>query len=215
MLEIAVVAILVVGIVIGAAGNPLSLEDWPVRAGEPGLRRRGPLRLPPATTFEATTVFSEEARNPRRTIPLALYAVILFVAIFCTVATWAVSFVGPDLVQQAATDDLAGIIFGLAATYVGPWLDVTMQVLVVSSFIAMLIGMQNMFARYGFALARAGVLPEAARSSRPALAGSGGRRLANGIIVAVIVTGSCSPGPTPSRSSTRGSSRSARSSSSS
>ena len=91
---------------------------------------------------------------------------ILFVAIFYTVATWAVSYaVGPDMVQQAATDDLAGIIFGLASTYVGPWLDVTMQVLVVSSFIAMLIGMQNMFARYGFALARAGCCPSRSRGS--------------------------------------------------
>jgi amino acid transporter len=114
--------------------------------------------------------------------------VVLFVAVFYTVATWAVSFaVGPDQVQQAAADDLAGIIFGLAATYVGPWLDVTMQVLVVSSFIAMLIGMQNMFARYGFALARAGVLPSplsrvSRRSQAPAAAA-----LANGIVVAVIV----------------------------
>ena len=150
------------------------------------------------TTFEATTVFSEEARNPRRTIPLALYAVILFVAIFYTVATWAVSYaVGPDMVQQAATDDLAGIIFGLASTYVGPWLDVTMQVLVVSSFIAMLIGMQNMFARYGFALARAGVLPKplarvSRRSQAPAAAA-----LANGVIVAVIVTGFLLAGADP------------------
>lgn len=192
VLEIAVVAILVVGIVIGAAGNPPSLESFsPSALANPGFGVAVLFVFACFTTFEATTVFSEEARDPRRTIPLALYAVVLFVAVFYTVATWAVSFaVGPDMVQQAATDDLAGIIFGLAATYVGPWLDVTMQVLVVSSFIAMLIGMQNMFARYGFALARAGVLPKplarvGRRSQAPAAAA-----LANGVIVAVIVTGS-------------------------
>lgn len=192
VLEIAVVAILVIGIVIGATGNPPSIESFsPSVLANPGFGVAVLFVFACFTTFEATTVFSEEARDPRRTIPLALYAVVLFVAVFYTVATWAVSYaVGPDEVQQAATEDLAGIIFGLAATYVGPWLDVTMQVLVVSSFIAMLIGMQNMFARYGFALARAGVLPKplarvGRRSQAPAAAA-----LANGVIVAVIVTGS-------------------------
>jgi amino acid transporter len=190
VLEIAVVAVLVFGIIAGSGGNAPSVESFdPSQLANPGFGVAVLFVFACFTTFEATTVFSEEARNPRRTIPLALYAVILFVAIFYTVATWAVSFaVGPDNVQQAASDDLAGIIFGLAATYVGPWLDVTMQVLVVSSFIAMLIGMQNMFARYGFALARAGVLPKplarvGRRSHAPAAAA-----LANGVIVAVIVT---------------------------
>lgn len=190
LLEIAVVAILVVGILVGSGGNTPSLESFsPSQLANPGFGVAVLFVFACFTTFEATTVFSEEARNPRRTIPLALYAVILFVAIFYTVATWAVSFaVGPENVQQAASDDLAGIIFNLAATYVGPWLDVTMQVLVVSSFIAMLIGMQNMFARYGFALARAGVLPKplarvGKRSHAPAAAA-----LANGVIVAIIVT---------------------------
>ena len=199
VLEIAVVAILVIGIIVGAGGNAPSLESFsPSLLANPGFGVAVLFVFACFTTFEATTVFSEEARNPRRTIPLALYAVILFVAIFYTVATWAVSYaVGPDMVQQAATDDLAGIIFGLASTYVGPWLDVTMQVLVVSSFIAMLIGMQNMFARYGFALARAGVLPKplarvSRRSQAPAAAA-----LANGVIVAVIVTGFLVAGADP------------------
>jgi amino acid transporter len=199
VLEIAVVAVLVFGIIAGSGGNAPSVESFdPSQLANPGFGVAVLFVFACFTTFEATTVFSEEARNPRRTIPLALYAVILFVAIFYTVATWAVSFaVGPDNVQQAASDDLAGIIFGLAATYVGPWLDVTMQVLVVSSFIAMLIGMQNMFARYGFALARAGVLPKplarvGRRSHAPAAAA-----LANGVIVAVIVTGFLLAGADP------------------
>lgn len=189
VLEIVIVAILVGGILLGSDKTDASLESFsPAQLSNPGLGVAVLFVFACFTTFEATTVFSEEARNPKRTIPLALYTVILFVGIFYTASTWAVSYaVGPDAVQQAATNDLSGIIFSLAATYGGPWLDVTMQVLVVSSFIAMLIGMQNMFARYGFALARAGVLPKALarvtkRSQAPASAA-----FANGVVVMIIV----------------------------
>ena len=189
VLEVISVAALVIGILIGVRGHDLSLVSFsPTQLVNPGFGVAILFVFACFTTFEATTVFSEEAREPRRTIPRALYAVILFVGIFYTIATWAVSYaIGPDKVQRAASDDLAGVIFGLAAQYVGPWLDITMQVLVVSSFIAMLIGMQNMFARYCFALARARVLPHplarvSQRSQAPAVAA-----LVNGVIVAAII----------------------------
>lgn len=188
VLEILVVAILIVGILIAFPGQDPSLISFnPTQLANPGLGVAILFVFACFTTFEATTVFSEEARNPRRTIPIALYVVIIFVAIFYTSATWAVSYaIGPDNVQAAASEDLAGVIFNLASEAVGPWLDVTMQVLVVTSFIAMLIGMQNMFARYCFALGRARVLPLAfskvsARKS-PSVAA-----LANALLVGVIL----------------------------
>lgn len=187
-LEVLVVAVLVVGIIATSGNTDLSLVSFsPTQLASPALGVAVLFVFACFTTFEATTVFSEEARNPRRTIPLALYTVILFVAIFYTLSTWAVSYgIGPDQVQQAASDDLAGVIFALATQSVGPWLNITMQILVVTSFIAMLIGMQNMFARYCFALGRAGVLPrslaQVSRTKAPARAA-----LVNGIVVAVIL----------------------------
>lgn len=186
-LEILVVLALVAGIWISDDKVP-SLESFsPAVFQQPGLGIAILFVATCFTTFEATTVFAEEARNPRRTIPLALFFVIGFIAIFYGIATWAVSMaVGPDAVQQAATDDLAGLMFGLAAKYVGPWLDLTMQIMVVTSFVAMLLGMSNMFARYTFALSRARVLPEAlgkvTKRQAPARAA-----LANGVIVAFIL----------------------------
>ncbi|MFP3686185.1 amino acid permease, partial [Bacillus sp. SIMBA_026] len=38
------------------------------------------------TSFEATVVFAEEAKNPRRTIPRAAYLVIAFVGVFYAVS---------------------------------------------------------------------------------------------------------------------------------
>jgi amino acid transporter len=188
-LEVLIVGVLVVGILVTGGHHGLSLESFqPSQLSNPGFGVAVLFVFACFTTFEATTVFSEEAREPRRTIPRALYTVIVVVGVFYAISTWAVSYaVGPDAVQKAAGDDLAGIIFGLAHQYVGPWLDTTMQVLVVSSFVAMLIGMQNMFARYCFALARARVLPSplatvTRRSKSPAAAA-----LTNGVIVGALL----------------------------
>jgi len=149
------------------------------------------------TSFEATVVFSEEAINPRRTIPRALYLVIAFVGIFYTVSTWAVSgAVGTDSIQAEASSDPADLIFGLAAANAGPWLSTAMQVLVVTSFIAMLLGLSNMFARYLFALGRAGTLPArlatTSRTGAPSTAA-----LVNGLGILLVITAFLALGADP------------------
>lgn len=188
ILEIIAVGALIIGVFANSAGKDLSLVSFaPSGLMQPGLGVAILFVFACFTTFEATTVFSEEAREPRRTIPRALFAVIIFVGVFYTLATWAVSVaVGPANIQEAAANDLAGVIFSVARDYVGPWLDVLMQILVVSSFIAMLIGVQNMFARYMYALARARALPQTLahvtkRSQAPARAA-----LVNGVVVGII-----------------------------
>lgn len=140
------------------------------------------------TSFEATVVFSEEAKDPRRTIPRAAYGVIAFVGVFYTLSTWAISgAIGVDNIRSTATEDPAGLIFNLADASAGAWLSFTMQILVVTSFLAMLLGLSNMFSRYLFALGRAGALPTklgtVSKSGAPATAG-----LVNGVVVFLIIS---------------------------
>lgn len=140
------------------------------------------------TSFEATVVFAEEAKNPRRTIPRAAYLVIAFVGVFYTLSTWAISgSIGIDHIQQEASNNPAGMIFDLANASAGPWLSVAMQVLVVTSFIAMLLGLSNMFSRYLFALGRAGALPaklsSVSKTGAPSFAG-----LVNALVVLVVIS---------------------------
>lgn len=141
------------------------------------------------TTFEATVVFAEEAKDPRRTVPRAMYLVIAFVAVFYFITTWATQgVVGSAEIQQVATDDPAGFIFSLATENIGQWLNITMQILVVTSFVAMLLGIFNMFARYLFALGRAGVLPQAlSRTNRKGAPTSGS--IVNAIVLLLILGG--------------------------
>lgn len=140
------------------------------------------------TSFEATVVFSEEAINPRKTIPRALYLVIAFVGLFYTLSIWAIGgAIGPDAIQQTATEDPAGFVFNLATASGGDALSMSMQILVVTSYLAMLLGLANMFSRYLFALGRAGVLPtglaKVSAQGTPATAA-----LCNGIAIAAIVS---------------------------
>ena len=140
------------------------------------------------TSFEATVVFAEEAKNPRRTIPRAAYFVIAFVGIFYTISTWAISgAIGIDNIQAVASENPAGMIFDLAETSAGYWLNMTMQILVVTSFLAMLLGLSNMFSRYLFSLGRAGALSSklsaVSKTGAPHVAG-----FVNGVVVLAVIS---------------------------
>lgn len=111
--------------------------------------------------FEATVVYSEEARNPRRTIPLATYAAVLLIAVFYALTTWAIANgAGTADIQNVATTDPVGFIFALSDRYVGTIWSNIMSALVVTSFLGILLGFTNIASRYVFALGRVGVLPK-------------------------------------------------------
>jgi amino acid transporter len=114
--------------------------------------------------FEPSSMFGSgfEARNPRRTIPRATYLSIAFIGGFYALTTWCLSNAwGVGAIRQTAIDRPADFIFAATDEYVGSAWSSVMQVLVVTSFLAMLLGFHNLFARYVFALGRAGMLPEA------------------------------------------------------
>lgn len=160
--ETLVIAVLLISLVAQNGFSVFSVEGFTTEnLFSPGLGVALLFGLLCFTTFEATVVFAEEARDPRRTIPRALYVVIAFVGVFYALSTWVIGgAIGPGKVQAAAAGDPAGVIFNLTETSTGHWLSVAMQILVVTSFIAMLLGVANMFARYLFALGRAGAMPK-------------------------------------------------------
>lgn len=199
VLEIIVLLVLDVAVIGGGGASGLSLTGFePSAVTGPGLGIAFLFAVACFTGFEATVVFSEEAREPRRTIPRAAYLAIGFIGLFYAVTTWAISLgYGSDRIQAAAAKDPAGLIFALGQSEVGGWLTDAMQILVVTSFFAMLLGFSNMFARYVFALGRAGVLP-AALGTADTKAGAPQRAgLCIGIVVAVIVGGFLAFGADP------------------
>lgn len=138
--------------------------------------------------FEATAVYGEEARNPRRTVPRATYGAVLLLGGFYTLSTWAIGLAyGPGQIMQAATKNPGSLVFDANTRYVGQASTDVMNVLIITSMFAVVLSFHNTLARYLYSLGRNGVLPAAlgrthGRHQAPHIASA-----AQSVIAAVIV----------------------------
>jgi amino acid transporter len=109
--------------------------------------------------FEATAVFRDEARDPDRTVPRATYIAIVFITAFYAVSTWLVSLAWPSSELQAVGSTGAPFLLGAAERFVGPAMSHIIQVLIITSILAVAISLHNILARYQFVFARSLVAP--------------------------------------------------------
>jgi amino acid transporter len=134
--------------------------------------------------FEATALFSEEAKDPLRTIPRATYIAITSIGVILGVTTWAVvSATGVAQAQQTAIDHLptGDLIFSLAQQYLGSAMTDVMMILLLVSLFAAMLAFHNSATRYLYALGRAKVLPSMLARTR-----DGGAPQVAGIVQAVF-----------------------------
>ncbi len=108
--------------------------------------------------FEQAPVLAEEARNARRTIPVATYVALGMIAVVYAGASWAMAaHVGTSHVVAAAAAQGPGLLFGLG----GGVLSQAAQWLFLTSLFAAALAFHNAVWRYIFALGRENVLPAA------------------------------------------------------
>jgi amino acid transporter len=138
--------------------------------------------------FEATAIYGEESKDPKRAVPRATYWAIGIITVLFGLVSFAMvtGYGSSKVIDQvlANSDGLAnpaGAVFALAGQYVGPWLPDVMSWLVVSSLFAGLLAFQNAASRYFFALGRGGVLPKSLGKTNNAGAPQ------NGVIVTSVV----------------------------
>ncbi|MEU1520146.1 APC family permease [Streptomyces sp. NPDC005811] len=112
--------------------------------------------------FEATAIYGEEAKSPRKTIATATYVSVLIIAVFYAITMWALgNAYGGDRVVAEATKNPGGLVLDAMPTYLGHGtLDIA-NALVVTSYFAALLALHNTLARYMMSLGRAGGLPKA------------------------------------------------------
>ena len=144
--------------------------------------------------FEATAIYGEEAKDPKRAVPRATYwAVGLITLLFAVVSFAMVTGLGAStVVDQVATlseggANPAAVLFSLTETNVGHWLVLVMEWLVVSSLFAGLLAFQNANSRYIYALGRAGVLPKSLGTTNKFGAPTGGVIVTSVLALLVVI----------------------------
>jgi amino acid transporter len=105
--------------------------------------------------FEATAIYSEEAKDPRRTVPRATYIAVASMGVFYAVSAWLIigSFGGAPAVD-AASEDPASFAFVVVGKYLGGFSGDVLNVLILTSIFASVLASHNFVARYLYALGR-------------------------------------------------------------
>ncbi|MGW7200223.1 APC family permease [Streptomyces chryseus] len=163
LLMIAEVLILLVfdAVVIGKGGTEgLSTDAFApgeVFSGAPGVALLFAFTC--FVGFEATTIYGEEARDPRRTVPRATYVAVILIGVFYALTSWAIGLAHGSDAKKAATEDPVNFVTSANTAFVGKFSTDLMQVLVVTSVFAVLLAFHNTLTRYMFSLGRGGLLP--------------------------------------------------------
>ncbi|SFP43938.1 Amino acid transporter [Amycolatopsis arida] len=191
MAEIAIIAVFAVSNLAHPAGGVVAVDALaPGTLFGPGVGALFALAVLGFVGFEASVVFSEEARDRRRTVPIATYLSVALIGTLYAVASWAMQVAtGPDRIVEASRTHGTELLFTLARSQLGGTIAAIGNALLVTSILAAAISFHNTSSRYMFALGRERVLPAAlsrtrSRSGAPLV----GSLLQSGIGLAVILT---------------------------
>lgn len=140
--------------------------------------------------IESAALYSEEARDPRRSVASASYWSVGIVTLFYGLTCWlAVGGIGVDQVRPRASKELGELFFNLNTRYTSKELTAIMAVLLITSVLASCIALHNATSRYLHALGREGLLPRGLSATHPRH-GSPHLASATQILLAVVVIGS-------------------------
>ncbi|AZP22311.1 APC family permease [Streptomyces aquilus] len=115
--------------------------------------------------FEATAIYGEEAREPRKTVPRATYLAVAVVTGFFAFTSWMlVSAHGASRVTGEAgkalgSGDATSFVFAPIADLFGGWADDVLPILLATSLFAGILAFHNSANRYLFSLGRERLLP--------------------------------------------------------
>jgi amino acid transporter len=157
--EILVVLALTVSGLLHPAGGQVSLATLsPTRLVTHGVGAALVIAVLGYVGFEGAAVFSEEARHPRRTVPVATYFSLGLIAVVYAGASWALAVhYGDTNVASVAQQQGPAMFFTLG----GRFLQIASNTLYLTSLFAAMLAFHSFVTRYMFVLGREGVLPRA------------------------------------------------------
>ncbi|WP_053383987.1 APC family permease [Leucobacter celer] len=187
--EIAILVVFAIAVIVqggyeGLTVSAFAPEKW-VSAALPGVFV---LTFTAFVGFEQTTVYRNETRNPNHTIPRATYAAVGVLLVSYTFGAWVIlQAAGASRFDALLAGDPSRLVFDLNDEFVGPAATAIMLVLVVTSFFAGVVALQNTSSRYLVNLARGGLMPQ----GLSLLAKSGSPYTANIVQGALVMLALC------------------------
>ena len=161
ILEVVAVIALSVGVLVKGGAHGIDFTSFTPDSffsGSPGIAMM--FAIGSFVGFEATAIYSEEAKDPKRTVPVATYVAIIVIGVLYAVSSWAVVLAyGSADISAAANQDTANLTFNAAAQYLSPAAADAMAIMLVTSLFATLLAFHSAISRYFFALARRGYAP--------------------------------------------------------
>lgn len=167
--EIVMIMALNIAIIIQKGLPAFNLGDFaPSSVFAPGLGVALIYAFNSMIGFESTAIYQEEAANRKVTIPRATYISVIVAGLLYALTAWCLSTaIGSLEVAKVAGADPGHFITARAGDFLGAWSAHAFSVLVVTSAFAATLGLFNNSARYIYALARDGVLPQRLAKTHP------------------------------------------------
>jgi amino acid transporter len=159
--EIAIVVVFDIADLINPATSGYSLDVFaPANLFGPGLGAVIAICIASFAGFESSVVFSEETKDPRRTVPIATYVALAVISGLYALSSWAMTVpIGSDKIVATSREQGPTLLFNLAGQHLGSTIATIGSLLFVTSLFAALIAFHNTISRYVFALGRERVLP--------------------------------------------------------
>ncbi|MDH6198607.1 amino acid transporter [Mycobacterium frederiksbergense] len=169
--EVAVLGLLAVAILLAGGGpDGITLHGFgpgALTGGSGGLGVALVFIVSAFIGFEATAIFGQEARNPKKAVPAATYIAVLVIAGFYALCTWTISLdYGPSNIAGAAEANFTGLYQDAIRVHLGGGLFVlVLQVLMLTSLLACVLSFHNTINRYLWVIGRERVIsPRFART---------------------------------------------------
>ncbi|MGF0313361.1 APC family permease [Rhodococcus sp. IEGM1428] len=162
-LELAILAVFCVAVLVRGGHEGIEFSSFSpdaILAG--GVASAFVVTFTSFVGFEQAAIYSEECKDPRKTVSRATYigvALLTFVYAFCS---WViVQAVGLSKLADVLSGDPSALVFTLNSEFAGEFMTEAMRLLIVTSFFAGCLALHNACTRYLFALGGTKILPAA------------------------------------------------------
>jgi amino acid transporter len=195
ILEVIVVVIFDLGVISSPGPEGITTVGWsPSEATGSALGAALTFCVASFVGFESAAIYSEECKDPKKTVARATFIAVALIGVFYAVSSWLLAnavgpstMTNPDALAKAGFPDPTTVLVGSGTQTLGRvWGDCA-SALFCTSLFAALLAFHNAVARYFFALGREGVFPKAFAKTHPKTGAPYVGSLAQSLLALVVV----------------------------